>query len=98
MIGNRNTTIHLSGSDTLNNARSKDHSHDLAHQPHCRSLQVIEFGFHQWPVECILQNILNPLLETAEETIILERKVHEIDNSETNRKISFIYGFSRFSV
>lgn len=32
MFGNRNTAIHLSGSDTLNKARFKDHSYDLAHQ------------------------------------------------------------------
>lgn len=32
MFGNRNTTIHLSGSHTLNKVRLKDHSYDLAHQ------------------------------------------------------------------
>lgn len=32
MVGNGNTTIHLSGGDTLNKVRLKDHSYDLTHQ------------------------------------------------------------------
>lgn len=67
--------------------------------PYCRSLRVIGFGFHEWPVQCIPQNILNPPLETTEETIILERKVHKIDNTETKKeKNYFIYANSGISV